>query len=51
MAKRLLGPMVRDNHTPSDASMALRAEVDRASLIALQKRGDDRRRFDHFVPF
>ncbi len=50
-ARRLLGPLVRDNHTPGPVSARSRAQVDGAALIALQKRGNDTRRFDHFEAF
>ncbi len=49
--RKSLGPLVADNPTPSEATAQSRAQVDGAALIALQKRGDDQRRFDHFVPF
>lgn len=51
LAKQTLAPLVRDNHTPSQTTAGLRAKVDGAALIALQKLGEDQRRFDHFVPF
>ncbi|MDZ4814534.1 MAG: class I SAM-dependent methyltransferase [Pseudomonadota bacterium] len=51
MTKRVFGPLVRDNHSPTMATAAARARVDGAALIALRKCGEDRRRFDHFVPF
>jgi len=51
VAQRCFGPLVRDNLSPNAASLALRAQVDGAALIALRKNGDDRRRFDHFVAF
>jgi predicted O-methyltransferase YrrM len=47
----VFGPLVRDDMTPTFASRALEAPVDRARLVALQKMGDDERRFDHFVAF
>jgi len=50
-AQVALGPLVRDNFTPSPATIALEREVDKAQLIALRKRGEDQRRFDHFVTF
>lgn len=50
-AQRLLRPIVRDNHTPTADTLMLQQPINSAQLIALQKRGDDRRRFDHFVPF
>ncbi len=51
MANRLLRPLVQDNQTPTKSTVSLQQPVNRAQLIALQKRGDDKRRFDHFVPF
>jgi predicted O-methyltransferase YrrM len=50
-AQRALAPLVRDDTTPSNTTRQLQRPVDRCQLIALQKRGDDTRRFDHFVPF
>ena len=50
-AQRLLLPLVRDNHTPSEATRRLQEPVDACQLIALRKRGHDTRRFDHFVAF
>ncbi len=50
-AQRLLRPLVRDNHSPTMETLKLQQPINTAQLIALQKRGDDRRRFDHFVPF
>ena len=49
--QKLLFPLVRDNFSPDRQAVAIKSVVDRACLIALRKRGDDRRRFDHFVPF
>ena len=51
LAKRILASLVRDDQTPDKASAALKAQVDRAQLIALRKVGNDSRPFDHFVPF
>ena len=51
LAKNLLNPLVRDNHTPSDQSIKLEASVNRSQLIALKKNRHDKRSFDHFVPF
>ena len=50
-AKKLIGPLVRDDRTPSSAAIAAMAPVDGAQLIALRKRGNDSRSFDHFVNF
>lgn len=49
--QKLLIPIVRDNFTPDARSIALERAVDKAQLIALRKRGHDRRSFDHFVSF
>lgn len=49
--RRLLHGLVRDDTTPSPASSALEAAVDSARLVALRKRGEDSRTFDHFVAF
>lgn len=51
VVKSMLKPLVRDNHTPCDASIKLQAPVNRSQLIALKKNGHDKRSFDHFVPF
>ena len=47
----VLRPWVRDNFTPDERTMALERKVNQAQLIALRKNGNDRRSFDHFVPF
>ena len=46
-----LNPLVRDNFTPDDRALALEREVSKAQLIALRKKGNDQRSFDHFVAF
>lgn len=51
VAQHALAPLVRDNHTPSESARVLQKAVDMCRLIAIQKCGDDRRPFDHFVPF
>lgn len=51
IAQRALSPLVRDNNTPSESSRKLWEPVDTCRLIAIQKRGHDSRRFDHFVAF
>lgn len=51
VAQKLCNPLVRDDHTPSKASKLLQEPVNRSQLIALRKNGDDKRSFDHFVPF
>jgi predicted O-methyltransferase YrrM len=43
--------LVRDSHTPSQATRLLQEPVNRCHLIALKKTAHDGRRFDHFVPF
>jgi predicted O-methyltransferase YrrM len=50
-AKRLFGPLVRDDHTPCAASLRMEEPVNRCQLIALKKNDSDHRRFDHFEPF
>jgi predicted O-methyltransferase YrrM len=51
IAQSICLPLVRDNHTPNKESRLLQEPVNRSSLIALRKCGDDMRTFDHFVPF
>ena len=51
LAQRVFRPVVRDNHTPSEASRLLQAPINCSQLITLQKTGTDERSFDHFVPF
>ncbi|MBG9389069.1 class I SAM-dependent methyltransferase [Caenimonas aquaedulcis] len=51
LARKTLHRAVRDAFTPSAASRALQAPIDACQLVALQKRGNDERRFDHFVAF
>jgi Methyltransferase domain len=51
LAKRLLAPLVRDNQSASATHLASQDRVNCAGLVALLKNGNDRRRFDHFVPF
>ena len=51
LLQRALHPLVRDNFTPDARARELEAQVNRAQLIALRKRRDDRRSFDHFVAF
>lgn len=50
-ARKALHRIVRDQFTPSVASRNLQRPINGSQLIALQKRGNDERRFDHFVPF
>jgi predicted O-methyltransferase YrrM len=47
----ILNPLVRDNFTPDERTVALEREVNKAQLIALRKKGHDQRSFDHFVTF
>ncbi|MDH5377829.1 MAG: class I SAM-dependent methyltransferase [Gammaproteobacteria bacterium] len=49
--QNMLHPLVRDNFTPSAQSTTLKREVDKGQLIALRKKGVDKRSFDHFIPF
>ena len=50
--KRFLRPLARTDHDPSPANERLfRGIDDRAVVVALRKRGNDARRFDHFEPF
>lgn len=51
VVQKMLFPLVRDNFSPDRQAVAIKSVVDRAGLIALRKRGDDRRSFDHFVQF
>ena len=51
VVQKMLFPLVRDNFSPDRQAVAIKSVVDRAGLIALRKRGDDRRRVDHFVQF
>lgn len=49
--QRAAHPLVRDHNTPNDATKRLQEPINRSQLVALQKTGDDRRSFDHFVAF
>lgn len=51
VVQKALYPLVRDNFSPNLQSVALETEVNKAQLIALRKRGNDQRSFDHFVAF
>ncbi len=51
VVQKIFHPLVRDNYTPDARSAALMREVDKTQLIALRKRGNDQRSFDHFVAF
>jgi predicted O-methyltransferase YrrM len=49
--KRLLRPLARTDHDASPANERLFRGIDRAVVVALRKRGNDARPFDHFEPF
>ena len=51
LAQKLLAPLIRDSQSPSAAHLALQDQINRAGFLALRKNGNDRRRFDHFIPF
>jgi hypothetical protein len=51
MLRTACEPLVRNDMSPAAGSIALEAPIDGAQLVALVKVADDRRRFDHFVPF
>jgi predicted O-methyltransferase YrrM len=51
IVKRALHPLVRDHQTPPPATQVLERSLSRYQLIALQKTDQDRRSFNHFVPF
>jgi len=51
IAQKICNPLVRDNHTPTAESRRLQDPINRSQLIVLRKDGDDKRAFDHFVPF
>jgi predicted O-methyltransferase YrrM len=50
-AQALLHPIVRDDLTPDHLVVRRQSAARNSTSIALQKRGNDSRRFDHFVPF
>jgi predicted O-methyltransferase YrrM len=47
----LLDPLVRTDKTPGAAASRAEAQISDVYFLALQKRADDSRRFDHFVHF
>ena len=49
--KRFLRPLARTDHDPSPANEALFSRIARAHTVALRKRGEDARSFDHFERF
>lgn len=48
---RLLDPLVRTDKTPAPDARRKEFEIDDAYFLALKKRDDDTRRWDHFVHF
>jgi len=46
-----LRPLVRDNFTPGDEACKLKLRVDGCKLVALRKRADDGRSYNHFAAF
>ncbi len=50
-ANRLLDPFVRTDKTPAPEARKKEFEIDAVYFLALRKRGDDARRWDHFVHF
>lgn len=48
---RLLHPLVRTDKTPSQEARREESLIDDAYFLALRKRADDSRRWDHFVHF
>lgn len=50
-ANRLLNPLVRTDKTPSPEARGKELEIDDVYFLALKKRADDSRRWDHFVHF
>jgi predicted O-methyltransferase YrrM len=49
--KRMLRPLARTDHDPSSPHQQLFREIAHARVVALRKRGDDARSYDHFEPF
>jgi len=47
----LLDPLVRTDKTPGPVARRTEAQISDVYFLALEKRGDDSRRFDHFVHF
>jgi predicted O-methyltransferase YrrM len=50
-ANRLLDPLVRTDKTPAPEARKRELEIDDVYFLALRKRSDDSRRWDHFVHF
>lgn len=50
-ANRLLDPLVRTDKTPAPEARRRELEIDNVYFLALKKRDDDSRRWDHFVHF
>lgn len=50
-ANRLLDPLIRTSKTPSREARRKEFEIDDVYFLALTKRDDDSRRWDHFVHF
>lgn len=51
LAIKALGPLVRTDQTPGSPARAAELSFDGMSFAAFRKISEDRRRFDHFVPF
>jgi predicted O-methyltransferase YrrM len=49
--KRVMRPLARTDRDPSSKHERMFRGIDGAQVAALRKRGDDRRRFDHFERF
>ena len=50
-ASRLLDPLVRTDKSPAPEARRRECEIDDVYFLALKKRNDDSRRWDHFVHF
>jgi predicted O-methyltransferase YrrM len=50
-ASRFLDPLVRTDKTPAPEARKKEFEIDDVYFLALRKRGDDSRRWDHFEQF
>jgi hypothetical protein len=51
MLNRLLHPLTRTDKTPALDTRQKEQTIDDVYFLALRKRSDDNRRFDHFVHF
>jgi predicted O-methyltransferase YrrM len=49
--QRLARPLVRDHFSPRPTTLALERPIADSQMVALRKKGNDARRFDHFEPF